>query len=140
MRVLVICVFPLILAGCLSNHCEVYPLHCFADTTTDDTTSEILETGTSDAAGDTTDDTTGDTTDDTTGDTTDEAATTDTTTDGDYCGNGVIDDGEQCDGGNLGGFSCMDLGYSGGILSCDPVTCTYDASSCEAGSEGGETT
>lgn len=48
------------------------------------------------------------------------------------CGNGVIDDGEQCDGGNLGGFTCIDLGYSGGTLGCDPVTCTYDASACVA--------
>lgn len=46
------------------------------------------------------------------------------------CGNGVIDDGEQCDGGNLGGFTCVDLGYSAGSLACDPVTCTYDASAC----------
>lgn len=62
----------------------------------------------------------------------DEDSSTSTTTDtGDgSCGNGVIDDGEQCDGGNLGGFSCSDLGYSGGTLACDPVTCTYDASGC----------
>jgi hypothetical protein len=54
-----------------------------------------------------------------------------TTDSGDpVCGNGVIDDGEQCDGGNLGGFTCVDLGYSGGTLACDPVTCTYDASAC----------
>lgn len=68
------------------------------------------------------------------GDTTTTSTTTDddtTTTDtGGGCGNGVIDDGEQCDGGNLGGFSCSDLGYSGGTLACDPVTCTYDASGC----------
>jgi hypothetical protein len=57
-----------------------------------------------------------------------------TTGDGDGdpggCGNGNIDIGEQCDGGNLGGFSCTDLGYSGGTLGCDPVTCTFDASGC----------
>ena len=66
-----------------------------------------------------------------------------TTGDGDgdpnpVCGNGVVDDGEQCDGGNLGGFSCTDLGYSGGTLACDPITCTYDASGCMNG--GGTTT
>lgn len=62
---------------------------------------------------------------------TDDTTTTTTTTDtGGECGNGTIDDGEQCDGGNLGGFSCTDLGYSGGTLACDPVTCTYDASGC----------
>jgi len=68
---------------------------------------------------------------DTTTDTGNSDTTTTTTTDtGGGCGNGVIDDGEQCDGGNLGGFSCSDLGYSGGTLACDPVTCTYDASGC----------
>lgn len=46
------------------------------------------------------------------------------------CGNGIIDDGEQCDGGNTGGFGCTDLGYSGGTLGCDPMSCTYDTSTC----------
>lgn len=46
------------------------------------------------------------------------------------CGNGIIDDGEQCDGGNMGGFDCTSLGYSGGTLGCDSVTCTYDAGGC----------
>jgi hypothetical protein len=46
------------------------------------------------------------------------------------CGNGVIDGGEQCDGGQLAGFDCTDLGYSGGTLACDPVICVYDASGC----------
>jgi hypothetical protein len=78
----------------------------------------------------TTDDGNDDTTTTTTDDGNDDTTTT-TTTGGDgECGNGVIDDGEQCDGGNLGGFSCTDLGYSGGTLACDPVTCTYDASGC----------
>ncbi|KIG18960.1 hypothetical protein DB30_06571 [Enhygromyxa salina] len=53
------------------------------------------------------------------------------------CGNGLIDDGEQCDGGNLGGFSCVDLGYSGGTLGCDMITCTYDASACIVDMDGG---
>ena len=58
--------------------------------------------------------------------------------DGDaMCGNGLVDDGEQCDGGNLGGYSCTDLGYSGGTLGCDPVTCTYDASGCVNNTDNG---
>jgi hypothetical protein len=56
------------------------------------------------------------------------------------CGNGIVDPGEQCDGGNLNGFSCTDLGYSGGTLGCDPVTCTYDASGCVTNTDGGGTT
>jgi hypothetical protein len=53
------------------------------------------------------------------------------------CGNGLVDDGEQCDGGNLNGFSCTDLGYSGGTLACDPITCTYDASGCVNNTDNG---
>jgi hypothetical protein len=64
-----------------------------------------------------------------------------TTGDGDgapaSCGNGVVDDGEQCDGGNLNGLSCIDLGYGGGTLACDPQTCTYDASGCTNTTDGG---
>jgi hypothetical protein len=63
-----------------------------------------------------------------------------TTGDGDgdaMCGNGLVDDGEQCDGGNLNGFSCTDLGYSGGTLACDPITCTYDASGCVNNTDNG---
>ncbi len=83
----------------------------------------------------------------TTGDGDGDGDPTTTTGDGDGdpqpggCGNGVVDDGEQCDGGNLNGFSCTDLGYSGGTLACDPVTCTYDASGCmnDGGTTGGTT-
>ena len=69
---------------------------------------------------------------------------TTTTGDGDppaMCGNGIIDDGEQCDGGNLGGFTCVDLGYDGGTLACDMITCTFDASGCtnDGGTTGGTT-
>ncbi|MCA9681706.1 MAG: hypothetical protein KC457_05890 [Myxococcales bacterium] len=53
------------------------------------------------------------------------------------CGNGNIDGNEQCDGGNLNGYTCADLGYSGGTLACDPVTCTYDASGCVTDPDGG---
>jgi hypothetical protein len=50
---------------------------------------------------------------------------------GPLCGNGAIDDGEQCDGNDLKGFRCIDLGYSSGTLLCDPVVCTFDTSMCE---------
>jgi hypothetical protein len=68
---------------------------------------------------------------------------TTTTGDGDgdtgvpVCGNGVVDVGEQCDGADLNGIGCMDLGYASGDLACDPVTCTYDAAGCMAGGDGG---
>ena len=46
------------------------------------------------------------------------------------CGNGQVDFGEDCDGG-VGGVSCEDLGYDGGVLDCTN-SCTYDESSCES--------
>ena len=46
------------------------------------------------------------------------------------CGNGIIDPGEQCDGTNLAGFTCASLGFTGGVLACDPNFCTYDTSAC----------
>lgn len=47
----------------------------------------------------------------------------------DFCGDGVIDVGEQCDGGDLGGASCPSLGYEGGTLACAGL-CTYDTTGC----------
>ncbi|HET6584192.1 MAG TPA: hypothetical protein VFG69_12105 [Nannocystaceae bacterium] len=46
------------------------------------------------------------------------------------CGDGAISPGEQCDGADLQNFDCMSLGLSGGTLSCDPMTCTFDTSMC----------
>lgn len=45
------------------------------------------------------------------------------------CGNGVIEPGEQCDGSDLGGASCIALGYTGGALACS-MTCNLDTSGC----------
>ncbi len=44
------------------------------------------------------------------------------------CGNGMLDPGEQCENGMLGGASCMTLGYDDGPLACDQ--CFYDTSDC----------
>jgi hypothetical protein len=49
------------------------------------------------------------------------------------CGNGAIDPGEQCDGADLQGFDCVSLGLGGGVLACDPITCTFDTSMCMPG-------
>jgi hypothetical protein len=51
---------------------------------------------------------------------------------GPVCGNGIIETGEQCDGGNLGGASCTSLGFTGGTLACSG-SCTYDTSGCTTG-------
>jgi hypothetical protein len=45
---------------------------------------------------------------------------------------------EQCDGSNLGGFTCEDLGYVGGTLECS-ASCTYDFSGCTTGGGPGAT-
>lgn len=60
------------------------------------------------------------------------------------CGNDFIDSelGETCDGTNFGLITgCLDLGYTGGDLSCYPTghakECTLDVSECEGGITGG---
>jgi cysteine-rich repeat protein len=40
-----------------------------------------------------------------------------------------IQSGEECDGGDLGGLTCADLGFPGGVLACTP-DCTLDTSAC----------
>jgi len=45
------------------------------------------------------------------------------------CGNGILDAGENCDGGQLGGQTCLTLGYSAGTLTCD-TNCNFDPSGC----------
>jgi hypothetical protein len=45
------------------------------------------------------------------------------------CGDGTIDPGEQCDGGDLAGETCPTLGYPFGQLGCS-AACTWLASSC----------
>ena len=49
---------------------------------------------------------------------------------GSSCGDGVVGAGEQCDGLDLQGFTCASLGYLGGTLFCDDLTCTFDTLDC----------
>lgn len=55
---------------------------------------------------------------------------TDTTPMGD-CGNDILEDGEECDGAELGGMTCSDVdpAFASGTLACG-ATCTFDASGC----------
>jgi hypothetical protein len=47
-----------------------------------------------------------------------------------FCGDGTIQAGEDCEGGNLGGASCASLGFSdGGTLACT-ADCRFDTSGC----------
>ncbi len=45
------------------------------------------------------------------------------------CGNGVADSGETCDGNDLRGLTCADLGGTGD-LRCDPFLCILDRTGC----------
>jgi cysteine-rich repeat protein len=45
------------------------------------------------------------------------------------CGDGVINGNEECDGANLGGATCTDLGFPGGTLSCN-ASCNFGTSGC----------
>src|SRR3989344_1929626 len=53
-----------------------------------------------------------------------------------FCGNGVVNSGEECDGSNLNGKSCSTQGFSGGTLSCN-ANCTFNTSACTSSGGGG---
>ncbi|MDY0001285.1 MAG: hypothetical protein RBU30_08335, partial [Polyangia bacterium] len=44
------------------------------------------------------------------------------------CGNGMLDQGEACDGTDLGGEICKTRGHLGGVLAC--AGCQFDDSGC----------
>lgn len=45
------------------------------------------------------------------------------------CGNGLLEHGEACDGTDLGGLGCANVGFFEGALACYPG-CTLDTSGC----------
>lgn len=54
------------------------------------------------------------------------------------CGNGTLDSGEECEGSNLNGKTCLTQGFQSGTLSCS-ATCTLDTTGCIGSSGGGVT-
>ena len=52
------------------------------------------------------------------------------------CGNGEKEYGEQCDGSDLAGASCLSRGFSSGTLSCSPA-CEFNTSGCVSASSCG---
>lgn len=61
----------------------------------------------------------------------DTTACTSNTTRDQVCGNGFVETGEECEPGNLNGFTCSELGFDGGSLSCTD-DCTFRTNSCFA--------
>ncbi len=55
------------------------------------------------------------------------------------CGNGIREVGEQCDGTDFAGQTCLDFGCSAGDLACSGE-CTIDSSSCSSCSGCGDDT
>ncbi len=53
----------------------------------------------------------------------------------DTCGNGAKDGAEVCDGGDLGGTVCADVGFDSGTLGCNANCSDYDTSGCERACE-----
>jgi len=55
-----------------------------------------------------------------------------------FCGDVIIDPGENCDGTNLNSNTCtsIGMGFAGGTLSCTAL-CTFNTSSCYLGGGGG---
>ena len=45
------------------------------------------------------------------------------------CGNGQIEPGEECDGNNHGGETCITMGFAGGTLTCTS-DCQFDTTDC----------
>ncbi|MFO0755253.1 MAG: hypothetical protein U0359_02105 [Byssovorax sp.] len=47
------------------------------------------------------------------------------------CGDGMIGPGEECDGQDLGGATCVSLGFAGGTVTCNGQ-CKLDTTKCDA--------
>ena len=107
------------------------------DTTTTDSTTDTPPTSTTEPDPSTSSDDTTTAPDDTTtapDDTTTAPDTTTTDTDGtttdvNLCNNGVLDDGESCDGAELNNETCQSQGFDDGTLAC-AADCTFDTSGC----------
>lgn len=53
-----------------------------------------------------------------------------------YCGDGIIDPTEDCDGGDLNSQTCVSQGLPVGTLSCS-ASCTFNTTGCHSSGGGG---
>lgn len=51
------------------------------------------------------------------------------------CGNGIREDGELCDGTDVGAVACADFGYDAGDLACAPTCQGYAFAACTGGGD-----
>ncbi len=65
----------------------------------------------------------------TAGSTSTETSSGGTTEQDSVCGNGIRETAEACDGDDLYGYDCADMGYQAGILACND-DCSMDTSAC----------
>jgi hypothetical protein len=49
---------------------------------------------------------------------------------GEKCGDGIINNGETCDGGNLASQTCQTLGYDYGYLNCENSCTNFNTNNC----------
>ena len=54
---------------------------------------------------------------------------------GPICGDGLLNGPEQCDALNVGGVTCINLGFEGGELTCS-ADCTFDTAECFSCGDG----
>lgn len=100
------------------------------DSSTSATSTTVDPSSGSDSTGSTTmEETTGDTSSSSSDGSSSEGSSS--TTNGDTCGDGALDAGEDCDGAELGGATCdsIGMGFTDGTLTCAD-DCTYDTSGC----------
>ncbi|MBD3313934.1 S8 family serine peptidase [Candidatus Woesearchaeota archaeon] len=56
--------------------------------------------------------------------------------DPEYCGDGIKNGAEQCDGSDLGGASCADFGFDTGTLGCT-AACNHNTAGCSDNDDSG---
>ncbi len=55
------------------------------------------------------------------------------------CGNGLIEPGEVCDGSDFDGQTCVDQGFSGGVLNCNVSCSAFNTTTCWVCGDGVKT-